>query len=729
MQPSPETLLRSKPRNGGNDSTVRSTSMLVDFLFKYRGALASFIIVVLALLASFSDPPKFSSGEIEIYPAESILKPGSDKFKEVFGTQKSIQLVVSFDDLQFDTTLASLHTLLARIESLPEITESFSILKFEDLFFLLNVQESSSTTKALSLVSSIPIASGLVSNDNLKTQLIAFYEPGVPFDVAKLDEAIDGALPGVRSIKVLSEEHIRSSIKRNVERDLILLSVAVCLVSIVAMLYFFSTWRALVVTALSLVLAGIPPLYLLYYFGIELNFITVLVFPLVFTLTLSDAAHLFCGMATFRNRDDPIEAAKHSIQLYWIPAGFTSLTTAAVLASFSFSGFHQLENLAVVSSLSVLVTYLIWFGLAPVLLPFVASSLQVPSYLLRTTHPHTQKRYFYASQCLFALIVIAAALLVPNLTIHSSTEIYIPRDGELLQDYKYVQRNFPEENGIEVMLKPDPNFSVDLSQNSALDSSFAAVHRTTKALEELPGVGSILSVAQDLDFSIQHSLPPEASSPLVYQSPLYKKPWHRIRITPEPSVDPEGLYHSVKNILEKQDGLQEWYLHAPSLLFREADSTLTQSLVRSLTWSSLILLAAFLILTRSIRATLAAVWVNLGTLSAIVIALVLTGQSLNTTTSLAAIVSLGIIVDDTVHVLYRMLYRREKGLKDLVPGLFVTSFILIVSFLCFTFSHFQPTRTFGLLTAGLLGLALIADVLFLPHYLTDRKRHLREQQT
>ncbi len=703
--------------------------MFINFIFEYRRSLASLIIVLLALLAGFSGPPRFSSGELDIYPAESVLKPGAEKFDEIFGTEKPIQLIVSFENVQFDTALASLRTLLAKIESLDHVTRSFSILEFEEIYLLAGVEESSSTQTALSQISKIPIASSLVANDNLKTQAFAFFDPNAPIDVAILNELTDETLVGVQSIKVLSEEHITSSIKRNVERDLVLLSVAVCLVSVVAMLYFFSTWRALLVTALSLVLAGIPPLYLLHHFDIELSFITVLVFPLVFTLMLSDAVHLFCGTAAFPNKSDSEAAAKHAIRLYWIPAGFTSLTTAAVLASFSFSGFDQLQDLAVVSSLSVLATYVIWFGLAPVLLPFVASSVQIPSYLLGANSPYTQKRYFYASQCLLALIVVAAAILIPKLTIHSNTETYIPRDGELLEDYKYVQRNFPEENGIEIMLRPDLSIVDEFSLISAADYSFTIAYQTTKYLEELPGVGSVLSIAQVLDFSNQHSLPLEERSPLAYQSPLYKEPWHRIRITPEPSVDPRGLYNSVRSTLEEQDELQEWYIHAPSLLFREADFTLTEALVRSLVWSSLILLAAFLVLTRSVRATLAAVWVNLGTLSAVVIVLVLAEQSLNTTTSLAAIVSLGIIVDDTVHVLYRMLYRRENGLGDLVPGLFITSFILVVSFLCFAFSYFQPTRTFGFLTAGLLGLALIADVLFLPHYLTDRKNRLREKQT
>ncbi len=696
--------------------------MFINSAFRNRRLIASSVVGFLVLLALFSGPPEFSPGELKIYPKESVLKQASETFEEVFGAQQSIQVVISFDDLNFETALTSLQLLLERIESFPGISGTFSILDFEGLFPFLEIHESGTTRNGLSRISGIPMASGLVSKDHLKTQIIAFFAPESDFDISGFDITIIEYLPGVHSVHSLSEEHIKSSIERNVERDFVLLSLAVCLISVVSIIYFFSTWKTFVVSFFTFVFVGIPPLFLFHLFGIKLNFITVLVFPLVFTLALSDAVHLFCGVAAFEDKRDPIEAAKYSIQLYWIPAGFTSLTTAAALASFTFSEFQELENLALVSSPSVLATYLICFGLAPVVLPLLASSLKVPEFLLRGPDRRTKKQWSYAYQLLFALLVLTGAVLGPKLTIRSDTETYIPRDGKLLESYRFVRENFPEENGIEVMLKPEFVFSNDLLPHPELDSSFDVAFRISRDLKQIPGIGTILSDAQVYDFSKRIFLPPEIGGFLVSQSPFFKRPWHRIRITPKPSVNPEDLFDRVEEYLSKQDGLQERFLHAPSLLFQEADRTLTGSLLRALIWSSLVLITSFLLLARSIRATLAAVWVNLGALSGIVVFLVLAKQSLNTTTSLAAIVSLGIIVDDTVHVLYRMLFQEKIGMKDLIPGLLITSLILILSFLSFSISHFQPTRSFGLLTAGLLGLAFFADVLFLPHYLVDRRK-------
>jgi uncharacterized protein len=87
--------------------------------------------------------------------------------------------------------------------------------------------------------------------------------------------------------------------------------------------------------------------------------------------------------------------------------------------------------------------------------------------------------------------------------------------------------------------------------------------------------------------------------------------------------------------------------------------------------------------------------------------------------------TLGIVVDDTVHFLSKYLRaRREKTMssEDAVryafstvgTALWVTSLVLIIGFGILAFSHFQLNAGMGLLTAITLALALAADFLFLP---------------
>ena len=97
--------------------------------------------------------------------------------------------------------------------------------------------------------------------------------------------------------------------------------------------------------------------------------------------------------------------------------------------------------------------------------------------------------------------------------------------------------------------------------------------------------------------------------------------------------------------------------------------------------------------------------------------------------------TLGIVVDDTVHFLSKYLRaRRERGMdaNDAVRyafhtvgiALLVTTLVLIAGFMVLTQSGFKLNADMGLLTAITIALALVADFLFLPPLLMklDRKR-------
>ena len=93
--------------------------------------------------------------------------------------------------------------------------------------------------------------------------------------------------------------------------------------------------------------------------------------------------------------------------------------------------------------------------------------------------------------------------------------------------------------------------------------------------------------------------------------------------------------------------------------------------------------------------------------------------------SVVVAMTIGIVVDDTVHFLSK--YRRgrlEHGYasEDAVryafqtagPALFTTTTVLVAGFLVFVLSPFIPTAQVGLLTAMIIAFALICDLLLLP---------------
>ncbi len=93
--------------------------------------------------------------------------------------------------------------------------------------------------------------------------------------------------------------------------------------------------------------------------------------------------------------------------------------------------------------------------------------------------------------------------------------------------------------------------------------------------------------------------------------------------------------------------------------------------------------------------------------------------------SIVTAMSLGIVVDDTVHFLSKYIRaRRELGMDSteavrysfhtVGKALWTTSIILVVGFSIMAFSGFKMNSDMGLLTAVAIIFALLADFLFLP---------------
>jgi hypothetical protein len=93
--------------------------------------------------------------------------------------------------------------------------------------------------------------------------------------------------------------------------------------------------------------------------------------------------------------------------------------------------------------------------------------------------------------------------------------------------------------------------------------------------------------------------------------------------------------------------------------------------------------------------------------------------------SIVTAMSLGIVVDDTIHFLSKYLRARRElsmdaleavcySFKTVGKALWVTSFILIAGFVVLSFSGFRMNSDMATLTAIALVFALMADFLFLP---------------
>lgn len=134
----------------------------------------------------------------------------------------------------------------------------------------------------------------------------------------------------------------------------------------------------------------------------------------------------------------------------------------------------------------------------------------------------------------------------------------------------------------------------------------------------------------------------------------------------------------------------------------------------------LIVAAIFL----SVRIALAAVAVNLVAVAAMFILMRLTGIPLNVGTCMIASITLGVVVEDTLHFLVRYsrevrVYKEEHAAiraaaREEFLAALSTAAALAGGFAILGFSGFVPVRQFGLLSTAVIVIAVAADVFMSP---------------
>jgi predicted RND superfamily exporter protein len=78
-------------------------------------------------------------------------------------------------------------------------------------------------------------------------------------------------------------------------------------------------------------------------------------------------------------------------------------------------------------------------------------------------------------------------------------------------------------------------------------------------------------------------------------------------------------------------------------------------------------------------------------------------------TAITMVVGLGLLDDDTVHIIYRRLWLK-KPIDELNFSILSSAFLLSSGFLLFTLSNFQPIRTFGWISALIFMIGVIAEL-------------------
>lgn len=469
---------------------------------------------------------------------------------------------------------------------------------------------------------------------------------------------------------------------------------------------------------------------------------------IIMTLAVADCVHILTNwMQGLRRGREKKRAMAESLRINFAPVFLTSVTTAIGFLTLNFSEAPPFGHLGTISALGVMIAFVLSVSFLPALATLLPSLVrerrQDNHRMLRLAEWVIRRR-----RRLLVGVGLAIVTLVALVPINETNDVFIHYFDERIRfrtDTDFVAANL---TGIYFI-----DYSLDTGEPGGVASparqrQLEALAEWLRTQPEVVHVNTITDIFKRLNRNLHgdddawYRLPEQrdlaAQYLLLYEMSL---PYgldlnNRIDIDKRATRMTVTLHTlSTREVLAFERRVYDWMeRHTPELLTYGASPTVMFShigtrnirsmlggTVIALTLISLLLMVAL----RSWRYGLVSLIPNLAPAGMAFGLWALIDGEIGLGVSIVTAMTLGIVVDDTVHFLSKYLRaRREQGLdaaqavryafRTAGVALWVTSVALIGGFLVLATSSFEINSSMGLLVSIVIAFALVCDFLFLP---------------
>jgi len=695
-----------------------------------------------------------------------------------FGAEQSILIYLRADDLWTRPRLRALEDFTLALQEIPDISTVESVLtatnirdkgSFVDAGPLVDVVPDSveriAELKADALYSPL-IRRGFVSADGNATAVLVGYraDPGNPDHdlsiyaaieqrIAKVEKSFDKAFQ-------LGWPRLSAEIDAGLKHDLARL-VPVSLLLLVGTMTVFL--RSVRVVPIPLVTCGITILWTLGFMaacGIPITLLTAILPALIIVVGAVEDVHLVASYLEGIDSGDPRPrraAVKYMARHVGPAIVVTSFTTVLGFASNMTSEIPLIREFALAASFAMFANLVVTVCAVPVLLQVwgptrndlrdAGGKLRGPiGAVVRLVERATERhaKWLVAG---FLIVLAVFGVRIGAVKVNNDPMAYFPADHPFVLDAQRVQQDLAGVQSFGVMLHSHaPGWFRTVE-------GLAAIARVERYLDE-QGIYDRTTSLADL-MALMHKemhagdvafdrIPTNQQDYDLYLSGMPRAELVRL-VTEDFSHALIGVRHSVADSVRLNAAVDDLNDALPAVLGHEAHFALAgenlmvnraaESLIDGEALSLLILLGVifvtFAILYTSWMAGLLAlvpnilpIVINFGLMGWL-------GVPLNPGTAMVAAIAIGLAVDDTIHLMTRFgVESRQKvderaavvaTLRGEAVPVLGSAVALSLGFAVFGLSSFRVVVEFGLLAAGTMCYAALADLLLMPILL----RHLR----
>ncbi len=688
-----------------------------------------------------------------------------EKYLADFGEREWTLLLLETESIYAPEFLADLTAVTARIEALDHVRKVTAIvnvrdnlvtpdgaLEYSPIFsgldakaiqrFRARLNANPLFEKSLFQAAADDKTIILIQNDNL------IRDPA-PYRIALVDaiDAIVGDYPSIRSHALAGTTVVNAELNRASQRDVVIFYTLISLLLALAGWLLLKNLRDVTVMLVAVIGSVVPAMALVALADIPFNMVTVMMPIILVSLSIAGVIHVIKTYHEARRHLAHDRAVHECTHTLWRPVLWTLMTTAIGFASFALSTVAPVFQLGVFATFGIVLAWVAAVSVAPALLDLLWARARVIDDRMHTG------RFM---ECILnasgrwprAWLLLFAALLTPLfglglLRVDTDYTEFFSSGADLTRAYDAVDAAGYGQNPLTIALY----YPEDATY--ATDDYFQGVVRFERAIAALPEVTKLLSatellLATDQAFNGQGAyarLPHYGKAQvdqLLWLGELSGNDDFEDFLTDDKraaqiiALTPYLSSHELNALINQLQTLHHEYMPAGSrlvvtgttVLWANMDQQISDTQLRSLAGIGLFLCALLPLVFRSVLLGLVGLAVNVLPLAITLGLMALLDISINMATVLIGAISLGVVVDDTIHFMHRFTLALNDGMcwnaavedahRRVGYSIVTTTFVLVGGFVAMATSSFMPTAHFGVFLSLSLVLALFLDLVVLP---------------
>ncbi len=776
---------------------------LADFILRFRFAIILSVAIATAVMGFFASKVEITYHFAKLLPDNDSTSIDYDNFKKYFGQDGTVLVVgIKKDALNTLSNYQAWASLGDSIKNLAGIKSVVSVARVNDLVLNdslgkfefkplkgLNPTTQDELDDLLFRLQSLKFYEGFIYNTKTNSTLMAitFYEKDV--NSKRRLQIVDDIYSVVNqfSKKTQIETHfsglpyIRTTVMRKI-RDEMSFFLGVALVVTAGLLFLFFRSFGPVIYSLLVVACGvIASLGLIVLFGYKISVLSGLIPPLIIVIGVPNCILILNKYHT----ELVLGLSKHDALHLAIQRSTTSLFFANITTSIGFAVFCAIQNhlffeFGIISSLSVMITYLF----SVLLVPSIFSYLKQPS----------PKHLNHLDAKRLRLILDKVALITQNnrqviyisviiLSVICGIGLFkirafgfvvddIPKKDVLIQDLKYFEKNYGGVLPFEVTI--DTKKENGVFANNA--RTLYKINRAQKMLSKYEELSRPLSIVEGVKFLYQsykggeekfYKLPAATDLKNIAEYVKTEKEKQNqlsafidstkrytriaIQIADVGSTRVSELTTEIKprldSIFNYDDEAKTWLpkgeqydvrLTGNCIVFLKGSTFLVNNLIESVVLAIVLIAIFMLTLFTSFRMIL------ISTIPSLIALLITAGLMgflnipLKPSTILVFSIAFGISSDGTLYFLtkYRHEIRKNKlsigdavrlTIRETGVSMVYTAIVLFFGFGMFALSGFGGTQALGILISFTLIVAYCSNLILLPAFLLSLEKRLTDK--